>query len=205
MTGPVVNSLAKPGPTKATSILAVILAAILGALGGKQLPSGPPSVPPPATRPQPPPVPTPIPVPTPPPKVDPPAGPSIDGLSAALLGCHNEARIKAKLPPLTIDPQLTRAAQAHAVAMAKAQVMSHGNLGDGDFPDRIFAAGYPPRSAVAENIAWGQPDAETAFADWMDSAGHRANILGPYTQCGFGTAMVAGRIYWCADFGTPAR
>lgn len=188
----------KPGPSK-RQILALILSAILGALGGTQLPSSGIKPPPPVVQPTPP-VPS-VPTPTPPA----PSGPSIDGLSAALLACHNEARAKAGLNPLAIDPRLTQAAQAHSVAMARAGVMSHGDLGDGAFPQRIFATGYPPMSSVAENVAWGQPEAEAVFADWMNSAGHRANILGPYTQCGFGAAMVSGKYYWASDFAAPVK
>jgi uncharacterized protein YkwD len=40
--------------------------------------------------------------------------------------------------------------------------------------------------------------------DWMNSPGHKQNILGPYPDIGFGYARgLTGNVYWCADFASP--
>lgn len=58
-------------------------------------------------------------------------------------------------------------------------------------------------TALAENVASGQPTFEHAIIDWMNSPGHRANILNPaYTHAGGGVARGSdGRLYWCVIFG----
>jgi hypothetical protein len=41
---------------------------------------------------------------------------------------------------------------------------------------------------------------------WMSSPGHRANVLGDYSEVGFGMSSSAtGVLYWCVDFGTPLQ
>ena len=57
-------------------------------------------------------------------------------------------------------------------------------------------------AAVAENIAMGQPNSDQAVRDWMNSPGHRANILnGSYTRIGVAAYVSpSGAIYWCQQF-----
>jgi uncharacterized protein YkwD len=111
--------------------------------------------------------------------------------------CNAERAREGGLPAFRADQRLETAAQAWAIKMAATGVLQHG-----DFSARIRAAGYL-WTACAENIADGQPIAETVFAAWMSSDGHRANILGPCRDVGFGRANDAqGRVWWCADFGS---
>jgi uncharacterized protein YkwD len=70
--------------------------------------------------------------------------------------------------------------------------------------DRAVAAGYEYRK-VAENIAAGQTSAAQVVEGWMNSPGHRANILdGELTQIGVGHAT-GGEYgtYWTQVFGIP--
>lgn len=74
----------------------------------------------------------------------------------------------------------------------------------GQVRDRALAAGYPYRK-VPENIAAGQPTAAEVVRGWMDSPGHRSNILdAELTRIGVG--HVLGGTYgvvWTQVFGTP--
>lgn len=60
-------------------------------------------------------------------------------------------------------------------------------------------------TAAGENIAYGQPTAQAVMDAWMNSPGHRANILNSsYTQIGVGAvADNNGTIYWTQDFIRP--
>lgn len=132
-----------------------------------------------------------------------PPAPSTD-YASALLSLHNAARAHSGLGPLVIAPKLTTAAQQHADAMAKYRDMTHDSLGDGDLETRVMILGYA-WLALAENIAAGQTSPETVMASWMNDPPHRRDILGPYTQVGFGRAIDGlGRVYWTADLGAPS-
>lgn len=121
----------------------------------------------------------------------------------AVLDATNAERKKAKLDPLTADPKLTEAARKHAANMASQDKMAH-TLDDKDAADRAKAAGYEFRR-LGENIAWNQPTPKEVVAGWMDSKGHRENILnGDYTQIGIAVAKNSkGEPYWVQVFGKP--
>lgn len=131
---------------------------------------------------------------------DPPAAPT--DLALNLLKLHNERREQAGLKPLELDPLLSKAAEAHAVDMAERAEMSHTG-GDGSSPfQRIERAGFKFQRA-AENVAAGQRTATEVMKAWIDSPGHRANILGDYRQLGVGRSQGAnGAYYWATTFGT---
>ncbi len=112
-------------------------------------------------------------------------------------------------PRLQISSQLTSAAQGHSADMALNDYFSHTSL-DGRSPwDRIRAEGYNFWSA-AENIAAGYPTPTSVVAAWMESDGHRANILNcDLEDIGVGYFYLADdtgdlnyRHYWTQDFGT---
>ena len=92
---------------------------------------------------------------------------------------------------------LTTAAQGHSDEMARTGVMSHDSA-DGSTPwDRMAAAGYTG-GTLAENVAAGQATAQQVMDSWMNSEGHRANILNcSYTDIGDGVTDN----YWTQDFG----
>ncbi|MGW0601813.1 CAP domain-containing protein [Streptomyces sp. NPDC002776] len=114
----------------------------------------------------------------------------------------NRARAGAGLPPLAVDPLLTAAAQAHSADMVARAFYSHTSP-DGSRPwDRAAAAGSRRRS-IGENIACGQRSPAEVVQGWMNSPGHRANILKrDFTHIGVGFAGggEAGT-YWTQLFG----
>lgn len=123
-------------------------------------------------------------------------------LLAELYSQHNSQRLLNGKPPLTANAQLELAARKHAGWMAANDTMSHGGAGGSTFWDRITAEGYRPRSG-GENVAYGYKTVTAVMNGWMGSPGHRANILGGYTQIGCGVAENRGVRYWCAVFATP--
>ena len=98
------------------------------------------------------------------------------------------------------------AARIQAEQMAAFQRAEH-TISGAQYPtldSRLNAVGYVYSSA-AENVAWNQPSAQAAVSSWMNSSGHRANILDPSLR-EIGTAMVRssrGEPYWIQVFGTP--
>lgn len=83
-----------------------------------------------------------------------------------------------QLPPLKADTALGNAARGHSQAMGVRNFFAHCDLDTGSQPwDRMTAAGYVGYNAAAENIAAGQSSAAAVVASWMDSPGHRNNIL----------------------------
>jgi hypothetical protein len=116
----------------------------------------------------------------------------------------NAERTKKGLPPLAIDIRLQEAAVSHSEDMANNDFFSHTGSDGSSLIDRLERAGYPWHRA-GENIAAGLSNPASAVAGWMDSPGHRANILNPsYEQLGVGYAFESSatyRHYWTSDFG----
>ncbi|MEU0409225.1 CAP domain-containing protein [Streptomyces griseorubiginosus] len=114
----------------------------------------------------------------------------------------NRERARAGLPDLAVDHHLAGAAQAYSTDMAVRAFYSHTSP-EGTQPwDRAAAAGSTRRS-IGENIACGQRSAAEVVEGWMNSPGHRANILKPdFTHIGVGFAGggPAGT-YWTQLFG----
>jgi uncharacterized protein YkwD len=122
------------------------------------------------------------------------------GVTARIVQLVNAERAKAGCRPLTVNAELMKAAQAHSADMAAHQNMSHTGS-DGSSPgDRITRAGYV-WSAYGENVAYGYATADQVMTGWMNSPGHRANILNcSYQEIGVGLAQPGS--YWTQDFGT---
>ncbi|MEY9213313.1 CAP domain-containing protein [Thermobifida halotolerans] len=100
---------------------------------------------------------------------------SMNTLSAQVFDLVNEERADAGCPPVHADERLTAAAQLHSEDMDRNNYISHTSL-DGRSPaDRADAQGYHAWSG--ENVAKGQRTAEQVMDDWMNSPGHRRNIL----------------------------
>ncbi|MFI1417387.1 CAP domain-containing protein [Streptomyces sp. NPDC020731] len=125
-----------------------------------------------------------------------------DRTAGEVIDLTNRERVRAGLPPLSHDPLLTAAAQAHSADMVARDFYSH-TAPDGGRPwDRAAAAGSALRT-IGENIACGQHSAAEVVQGWMNSPGHRANILGAgFTHIGVGFAG-GGRAgtYWTQLFG----
>jgi len=116
----------------------------------------------------------------------------------ATLCVLNHRREARGLRRLKLNRRLSRAARRHARDMARRNYFSHDTLGGGTFVDRIRRAGYlrdANRWSVGENLAWGTQyrSAPRSVAQmWMQSPGHRANILNPsFREIGIGLSYDA--------------
>lgn len=122
--------------------------------------------------------------------------------AAEVVELTNAERARARLRALAVDPLLAAAAQAHSSDMVARAFYSHTSP-DGSQPwDRAAAAGSRRRT-IGENIACGQRSAAEVVEGWMNSPGHRANILKPdFTHIGIGFAG-GGQTgtYWTQLFG----
>lgn len=112
-----------------------------------------------------------------------------DYSAAALLSDTNTNRSSAGETALSLDPELTAAAQAKANDMVATNYWAHTSP-TGKTPwDFIAATGYQYQSA-GENLAYGFTDASSTEAGWMNSTDHKANILNRnYSQVGFAVAQ----------------
>ncbi|MBT3149799.1 sigma-70 family RNA polymerase sigma factor [Streptomyces sp. CHD11] len=106
---------------------------------------------------------------------DEPAAPPAQGAAAQVLSLTNTERSKAGCGPVKLDDRLARAAQLHSEDMSANGYFSHTGQNGSSFVDRAKAQGHP--SPGAENIAQGQSSAASVMDAWMNSEGHRANIL----------------------------
>jgi len=124
----------------------------------------------------------------------------------------NQEREKAGVGPLSWCDGLAELAKAHSNDMCDRGFFSHVNP-EGEGPGDRASAGhagsytftpvYPnPYFGLGENIAMGQTTAAQVMDDWMNSPGHRANILkGGYTHIGVGVCDGCGK-HWTQCFGT---
>ncbi len=115
----------------------------------------------------------------------------------------NQERKKRGLNSLTWNGQLFQAAQNHCVNMAKGNFFDHRQ-----FQERVKAQGYPS-SWIAENIAAAHSSPEDVVRGWMNSPGHRKNLLNPaYNEIGVGHhyekndgGSLRHKHYWTQIFG----
>ena len=116
----------------------------------------------------------------------------------------NAERAARGLAPLAIDDRLTAAAQGHSRDMAQNGFFSHTGSNGSRFDERIADEGYSG-GPLAENIAAGYSSPEAAVTGWMNSDGHRANILNPSLRhIGVGHVHQPGSPYghyWSQSFG----
>jgi hypothetical protein len=117
----------------------------------------------------------------------------------------NKERTRSGLKPLGMSQQLQNAAQKHSNDQARMRSMTHSGS-DGSSPgDRVERAGYNWRS-VAENVAYGYGDEEECMRQWMNSSGHRKNILGrDYTHFGSAVGYAGSTPYYTQDFGGDGK
>ena len=110
----------------------------------------------------------------------------------------NEVRIKNGLKPLTENWELSRVARYKSQDMVDNRYFSHTSPTYGTPFQMIKAFGLTYRTA-GENIAYGQRTPQAVVNAWMNSSGHRANILNAaYTQIGVG--YVSSGHYWTQMF-----
>ncbi len=150
--------------------------------------------------------PEPVPPPPPAPSTTQRSGGAVDysAIEREIMHRVNVERMRNHLDTLRWNPQLDQTAKIQAVEMAAERKMAH-ELPGARFPtlkDRIRHAGYSYRN-LAENIAYGYPNAEYTVAAWMASPGHRTNILDRVSvETGVGVARAkTGELYYCQVFG----
>ena len=126
-----------------------------------------------------------------------------EGVGASATGETYLAAIRSDhgLPALSPDPKLEKAAAQQAGYMARSAEMSHRTGWRKDFATRMKENGVG--GAAAENVAHGAMDPEKLFKMWMDSKGHRRNMLDPrFAHYGLASAEdPQGRKYWALVLG----
>ncbi|PIC80846.1 hypothetical protein CSV75_03420 [Sporosarcina sp. P18a] len=123
---------------------------------------------------------------------------NVSATEQAVLDLTNAERTKAGLKPLQIDAALQKSAKQKSADMATNNYFSHTSPTYGSPFDQMKQNGVTYRSA-AENIAMGQRSAQDVVTAWMNSAGHRQNILTPsFTHIGIG--YDANGHYWTQQF-----
>jgi Cysteine-rich secretory protein family len=115
----------------------------------------------------------------------------------SLYALVNDARAADGLPALVRNASIEAVALNWANTMAASGKLEHNAAAASQLP-----SGW---SASAENIATGQPNATVMHADWMASAGHRANILGDYTDVGIAFITVKGTTWGVQNFARYAK
>ncbi|MFD6924415.1 sigma-70 family RNA polymerase sigma factor [Streptomyces sp. NPDC059944] len=123
------------------------------------------------------------------------------GTVAQVVALVNKERAAAGCGPLTENADLEQAALDHSEDMAARDFFDHSNPDGEDPGERITAAGYR-WSTYGENIARGQQTPESVMDSWMNSPGHRANILNcSFKNIGVGVHKGSGGPWWTQDFG----
>jgi len=127
-------------------------------------------------------------------------------VASAVVALTNAERAHGGMATFGANARLMEAAQIQADQVAVAGRIEHV-LQDARYPtleDRLAASSYAWQAA-GENLASGQRSAGQAVDGWMQSAGHRANILNPtFTEIGVGYATDgSGRQYYVQVFGRP--
>lgn len=132
---------------------------------------------------------------------------TLSGLEREIIDLVNVERESRGLAPLRINNKLVQAAQHHAGNMAAQRRMAH-SLSGADLPDpedRLDHYNYQWWT-WGENVAYGYAGAQTVMNAWMNSSGHRENILnGNFTEIGVGVRLSSNGVpYYCQVFGRPA-
>lgn len=112
----------------------------------------------------------------------------------------NLERQKAGLAPLTFSEELARVARIKSQDMADKNYFSHTSPTYGD-PFQMMRSFGIKFGYAGENIAKGYRSAESVMNGWMNSSGHRANILNPnFNKIGVGYVEARGTTYWTQLF-----
>lgn len=108
----------------------------------------------------------------------------------------NEERKIAGAPPVTNHPLLNCSSRLHTI-----QMITAGKLGHDGWYDSIKQSGYTGRAA-GQNVAYGFPDTQQLMSGWMNSPGHKSNILSTnFTYIGVSCLMQNNIMWWTQDFG----
>lgn len=133
------------------------------------------------------------------------AADATDPLEAQVLTLINAERAALGLNALLLDLGLDQAAEAHSLDMATHSCFSHDSCNGTLWSTRIKGY-YNENTALGEIIGAGYATAEAVVAGWMNSPGHKANILDASFKVA-GVGLVNGVVgsayqtYWTVDFG----
>lgn len=126
-------------------------------------------------------------------------------LKQELLDAVNSERAKAGLRPLRLDPTLSQIADFYACRLIDGGFFQHIDADDkSTVVTRAGSFGYAFLK-IGENLAAEQRTVKEVMAAWMDSPGHRANLLDPtFTEIGIAVKLGgAYGTYWVQEFGRP--
>ncbi|MEO3924601.1 CAP domain-containing protein [Micromonosporaceae bacterium B7E4] len=132
------------------------------------------------------------------------AGAAESSQEAQVLAIVNRERAANGCATVVINSDLAEAARLHSQDQGEHTNMSHTGSDGSDFVERARRAGYD--RPIGENVAMGYENAAAVMDGWMNSSGHRANILNCDARAmGVGVATGAdGRLYWTQVFGAVA-
>ncbi len=123
-----------------------------------------------------------------------------------LLQLVNAERQKVGAPALRVNAKLAQAAKRQAGDMARNDFLSHTGSDNSTIRSRIEATRYS-WGRIGENVAAGQATPSAVMQSWMNSPGHRANILNrDFTEIGIGYATNRSSQYthyWTQVFARP--
>src|SRR5574343_40745 len=128
---------------------------------------------------------------------------TIDSFESEVLRLVNIERAAVHASALQFDLGLQAAAEAHSTDMAVNGCFTHNSCDGTNWATRVrsYYSGY----MLGENIAAGYTTPAQVVAGWMDSDGHRENILNPlFSAIGIGYVYQPGptyKTYWTQDFG----
>ncbi|GAA4888304.1 CAP domain-containing protein [Streptomonospora salina] len=124
-------------------------------------------------------------------------GAQVSALAREVVELADEERAAVGCDPLRTDPELTEASKAHTRDMAERDYMAHESPEGKGPAERAQEAGYDSWSG--ENVAAGHTSAASVMEGWMDSPGHRKNILDcDNTEVGVAETDTK----WAQNFGT---
>lgn len=132
---------------------------------------------------------------------------TVDAWRARVLELVNAERTSRGLNPLSYSKQLESQATQYACEMISYNFFAHENPVTGStLRERAEQFQYDFQ-IIGENLAAGQPTPEEAMDDWMNSPGHRENILNrEFTEIGIGIRTGGTyRTYWVQEFGRPRQ
>jgi uncharacterized protein YkwD len=125
-----------------------------------------------------------------------PTAQNLELVRAAVLCLHNQIRVQLGLTRLKDNAKLRKAANGHSSSMVDEGFFAHTSPSGETFVERVLGAGYAKPTdgwMLGENLAWGTGEQSTPAGGmnaWMNSAGHKANIVkGGYREIGVGVRL----------------
>ncbi len=119
-----------------------------------------------------------------------------NAFASQMASALNRERSRHGLPALRYNGEVARAAAAHACDMQQRGFFDHTGSNGSNAMDRVRRTRAARPCRVAENIAYGYPSAEIVVQGWMNSSGHRRNMLQPdVREFGIGLADAPGGPY----------